>query len=153
MYNVFIIINNFIWLLLLHKLELFIVWFAYSDIWAAITEAHPLKEGTYFRPHCKLVLLLHPFSVRGQTDDSGGSRSWWRRADGAVSTQHPAGPKPAAPDSVHAGAAVPAGAGVRQGELRLQAPPLRAGHGAQPTGDNDQGTVAIGSNSVRWSVL
>lgn len=55
--------------------------------------------------------------------------------------RRPARPKPAAPDGVHARAAVPVGAGVRQGELRLQTPALRAGHGAQLTGDNDKGTV------------
>ena len=87
------------------------------------------------------------FSVRGQTDACGGRRRSprprRRGADRDVPAQRPARPKPAAPDSFHARAAVPAGAGVREGELRVQTPALRTGHGAQLTGDNDQGTVVV----------
>lgn len=90
---------------------------------------------------------MRHFSVRGQTDAGGGvprrhARSRRRRGtDGVVPAQRPARPKPAAPDGVHARAAVPAGAGVRQGELRVQTQALRAGRGAQLTGDNDKGTA------------
>ncbi|TKS92488.1 Homeobox protein XHOX-3 [Collichthys lucidus] len=40
----------------------------------------------------------------------------------------------------------PAGAGVRQGELRVQTQALRAGRGAQLTGDNDKGVVPEQAN-------
>lgn len=51
-----------------------------------------------------------------------------------------AGPEQAAPDRVHARAAVPTGAGVRQGELRVAAAALRARGRAQLTRDHHQGT-------------
>lgn len=62
--------------------------------------------------------------------------------------RRPARPEPAAPHRLHARAADAAGAGVRQGELRVQAAALRAGHGAQLTRDNDKGT-----GTASWSML
>lgn len=91
-------------------------------------------------PHVQTVnscFCVRPLSVGGQTDAAGGRQR--RGAAGAVPAQHPARPQPAAPDGVHARAAVPSGAGVREGELRLQAPAVRAGHRAQLTGDNNKG--------------
>lgn len=78
--------------------------------------------------------LIH-FSGGGQTDAGNGRRR--RAAAGAVPAQRLARPKSTAPDGVHAGAAVPTGARVWQGELRLQTPAVRTGHGAQFTRDND----------------
>lgn len=98
-------------------------------------------------PTVSPCFCVRHFSVRGQTDACGGRRRYprFRRrgADRDVPAQRPVRPKPAAPDSFHARAAVPAGAGVREGELCLQTPALRACHGAQLTGDNDKGTVVI----------
>lgn len=93
---------------------------------------------------CAHAFVCH-FSVRGQRDAGGGSyhryaQSRRRGADGFVPARRPARSKPAAPDSVHARATVPVRAGVRQGELRLQTTALRAGHGAQLTGDHHKGT-------------
>lgn len=95
----------------------------------------------------------------GQTDADGGcrscargARSRWGAADRAVPARRPARPQPAPPDRVHARTAVPSGAGVWQGELRLQAPPLRAGHGSQLTGDDHKGMGAT-DFSVRCIVL
>lgn len=89
---------------------------------------------------------MRHFSVRGQSDAGGGGHTryarWRRRGpDGAVPARRPARPEQAAPDGFYARAAVPAGAGVRQGELRLQTAALRTGHGAQPAGDYDKGTA------------
>lgn len=94
----------------------------------------------------RLWICVRHFSVRGQSDARGGghprhARCGRRGSDGAVPARRPARPEPAAPDGFYARAAVPAGAGVRQGELRLQTAALRAGHGAQPAGDDDKGTA------------
>lgn len=78
----------------------------------------------------------------GQTDAGTGrrrDRPRLRAPARSVRARSTNRPKPAAPDVVHARAAVPPGAGVRQGELRLPASALRAGYGAEPAGDHHKG--------------
>lgn len=96
------------------------------SIWAELITAHQFTDRTLLVPRVlteSSFFYLRHFSGRGQTGACGGRRRCARSrrtgADGAVPAQRSARPKPAASDSVHARAAVPAGAGVWQGELRL----------------------------------
>lgn len=125
----------------------FLLW----GIRAALLKAQ--QEEPHIRPyyaHCILVLIrVRPFSGGGQTDANGDCRCCARRegSDGAMPAYHAARPQQATPDSLHAGTAVPTGAGVWKGELRFQTPALRTGHGAQLTWDNNKGRLLCCSTS------
>lgn len=73
-------------------------------------------------PHSALNSVCS--SGGGQQTDPG-ARSWHRAAAvRAVPTQHTVGAESQTPHSLYARAAVPSGAGVHQGELRVQSPAL-----------------------------